>query len=210
MRTKIEKSFPTPLEHTKWVNTCDFIIHHHTGTKEGTTNWVLDGLNKRDDYASCHYLIDEFGKIYKMGNDTDILWHAGTSSWEGENDLNNYSIGIEIIGPLSDGGFTDAQRESFGELVRELCEIHNIPKENILRHKDISPWRKVDIADTFWNRDFKNYRDYIDSIFPWEYRKLFGKSVISNPYKLAKAIQSGTADECVAAIEIISKRVKGL
>lgn len=207
MNSKITNQYPTPSEHTRGVNTCEYIIHHHTGTKEGTTKGVLDGLNKRADYASCHYLINELWEVYKMWNDTDILWHAGTSSWAGKTNLNNYSIGIEIIGPLSDGGFTDIQREKFAELVKDLCKIHNIPKENILRHKDISPGRKVDVADTFWNRDFKNYRAYIDSIFPWEYRTLFGKSVISNPERLAKAIQSGSADECVAALEIIAERV---
>lgn len=204
---KLTNIYPTPSEHTKWVNTCEFIIHHHTGTKENTTKWVLDWLNKRQDYASCHYLINELWEVYKMWNDTDILWHAGTSSWAGKTNLNNYSIGIEIIGPLSNGGFTDIQREKFWELVKELCETHNIPKENILRHKDISPGRKVDVADTFWNKDFKTYRDYINSIFPWEYRTLFGKSVIWNPEKMSDAIRNGTADECIASIEIIAERV---
>lgn len=49
-----------------------------------------------------HYCIDENGDKYKLGNDTDILWHAGESSWDGKTDLNKYSIGIEVIGPLAD------------------------------------------------------------------------------------------------------------
>lgn len=157
--------YPTPSEYTKGTNTCEYIIHHHTGTKEGTTKGVLDWLNKRQDYASCHYLINEIWEVYKIWNDTDILWHAGTSSWEGKTNLNNYSIGIEIIWPLSNWGFTDIQREKFAELVKELCNTHNIPKENIIRHKDISPWRKIDILDTFWDEDYETYREYIDSIF---------------------------------------------
>ena len=33
--------------------------------------------------------------MIKIGNDDDILWHAGTSFWDGKNNLNNYqSIGI--------------------------------------------------------------------------------------------------------------------
>lgn len=186
-----KNQYPTPSEYTKGVNTCEYIIHHHTGTGEWTTQGVLDGLNKRQDYASAHYLISENWDTYKIGNDTDILWHAGTSSWDGKTNLNNYSIWIEIIWPLSDGGFTDAQRESFKDLVNYLCELHSIPKENILRHKDISPWRKIDVQDTFWNKISNTYREYINSLFSegWEYetqyRKKYGKWTIYNDIEWA-------------------------
>ena len=63
--------------------------------------------------------------------------------------MNQYSIWIEIIWPLADGGFTDKQRETVAKLTLELCTIHKIPKENVLRHKDIAPGRKVDVADSF-------------------------------------------------------------
>jgi len=42
--------------------------------------------------------------------------------------------------------------------------LYKIPKENILRHKDITT-RKVDIADSLWNKEYKTYNDYIDSLF---------------------------------------------
>lgn len=35
----------------------------------------------------------------------------------------------------------------------------------MIRHKDIAPGRKTDIADTFWNNDFKTYSDWINSLF---------------------------------------------
>jgi folate-dependent tRNA-U54 methylase TrmFO/GidA len=34
-----------------------------------------------------------------------------------------------------------------------------------LRHKDIAPGRKVDIADSFWNDKFESYEAYINSLF---------------------------------------------
>ncbi len=39
----------------------------------------------------------------------------------------------------------------------------NIPKENIIRHKDISPGRKTDVHDSFWNNEYKTFKDYQDS-----------------------------------------------
>lgn len=47
----------------------------------------------------------------------------------------------------------------------ELCAVHDISKECVIRHKDIAPGRKTDIADTFWNNDFKTYSDWINSLF---------------------------------------------
>lgn len=64
-----------------------------------------------------------------------------------------------------DGGFTDAQRNSVEELSLYLSEIHKIPKERFIRHKDIAPGRKTDPADTLWNTKFKTYSEWIDSIF---------------------------------------------
>lgn len=142
----IKESFPTPTEYTVGKNTCEYIIVHGTGTKPGTIQGVLNGLNKRLDYASCHYCVDVNGDIYKIGEDTDILWHAGTSKWGDKTDMNKYSIGIEVIGIDS---FTDEQRKSIKELVEALMLEHNIPKENVLRHAQIAPGRKTDINLNF-------------------------------------------------------------
>lgn len=158
-------TFPTPAEHTPGKNSCRYIVLHHTGTKEGTINGVLDGLNKRADYASCHYCVDVNGDVYKMGNDTDILWHAGVSSWNGISDLNNHSIGIETIGPMSNGGFTDEQRKAVAELIRYLCNEHGLTAENVVRHKDIAPKRKTDITDTFWSVVSPSWEDWKKTIF---------------------------------------------
>lgn len=85
------------------MNSCQFVVYHHTGTGANTIVGVLDGLNKRPDFASCHYAIAENGDVYKIGNDTDRLWHAGVSEWTDTitgsrySDLNRYAIGIEIV-----------------------------------------------------------------------------------------------------------------
>jgi len=158
---EFKKTYPTPVEHTKGTNTCDYIILHHTGTKEGTIKGVLNGLNKRADYASCHYCINTNGDIYKIGKDTDILRHAWNSQRWSVFGLNRHSIGIEIIWPLSDWNFSEKQRESLKELVLYLLEKHEIPMENILRHKDVSLTGKWDPSDTLWNEHFKTYADFI-------------------------------------------------
>jgi len=153
------------INKTPGINSCKYIILHHTWTKEWTINWNINVLTwKTKVQASAHYLIDINWDIYKIWNDKDILWHAWLSKYKWLNDLNKYSIWIEVIWPLSDWWFTYDQKESIKKLVIYLCELHKIPKENILRHKDITT-RKVDIADNLWNKEYKSYNEYIDSFF---------------------------------------------
>lgn len=55
--------------------------------------------------------------------------------------------------------------EAVEELVFHLCEVHGLKKDRVIRHKDIAPGRKSDLSDIFWNKKFKTYSDWIDSIF---------------------------------------------
>lgn len=92
-----KETFPTPKEHAPGKNAKKYIIVHHTGTGALTTRGVLDGLNKRDDFASCHFLVSFNGDAYKMGIPDDILFHAGVSKWGKDSNLNSMALGIEII-----------------------------------------------------------------------------------------------------------------
>lgn len=137
-------------------NTCEYIVLHHTATKEGTIKWVLRQLTVWP--VSCHFVVDTNGDIYKIWELTDILWHAGVSEWKGKENMNQYSIGIEIIWPLP--WFTNAQRESVKKLVSKLIKDLNLPVDRIIRHKDIAPGRKTDIDDSFWSDLYKTFTDY--------------------------------------------------
>lgn len=160
--------FPTPKEHTPWINTCQYICLHHTWTKEGTIKGVLDGLNKRADYASCHFIVDVNWDCYKIWSPKDILWHAWVSSWWKLKDMNKYSVWIEVIWPLSNGGFTKEQKIAVRRLIQHLMAVLNVPFTNVLRHKDIAPKRKVDIADTFWNDEYISFGQYVGGLKPIE------------------------------------------
>jgi len=149
---------------SKGTNTCEYILLHHTATKEGSIQGVLKTLTVGA--VSCHYVVDTNGDVYKIGQDTDILWHAGVSAWKGREDMNRYCIGIEVIWPLDNIGFTDEQRRSVRELVSYLQNTYNIPSENIIRHKDIAPNRKIDIDDRLWKNEFSTFADYQRSFSP--------------------------------------------
>lgn len=177
-----KQTFPTPKERTAGKNTCQYVIVHHTGTKEWTIKGVLDGLYRRDDYASCHFVVDTNWDAYKIGSPADILWHAWESEWWKLKNMNQYSVGIEVIGPLSDGWFTKAQKETVKKLIEHLMAVFKIPKENVLKHADITwarskdmklwDWksksRKVDIARTFVDNYENSWWNFQKALVPKE------------------------------------------
>jgi N-acetyl-anhydromuramyl-L-alanine amidase AmpD len=53
--------------------------------------------------------------------------------------------------------------------VQELMKLYNIPKQNVLRHADISPRRKIDIDLRFLNDSegkpkYKSWKEWQDSL----------------------------------------------
>ena len=46
--------------------------------------------------ASAHLVVSRNGEVTQMVDFNRRAWHAGTSSWEGLQDMNTYSIGIEV------------------------------------------------------------------------------------------------------------------
>jgi len=142
---------------SQWVNKKYYIVLHHTWTAQWTLKWNLNtllGLTERE--VSAHYLIDWNWDIYKLANDEQITWHCWDSSYQWLKGLNNYSIWIEVIWP----NFTNEQKIACKELLQYLLDKNNITYKNIIRHKDIAPWRKTDIDDSFWNKEFKTFEDY--------------------------------------------------
>lgn len=92
-----KQTLPSPAEKSVGVNSKKYIIVHHTATGEGTIKGVLDGLYRRKDYASCHFVVDTNGDAYKIGTPDDIMWHCGVSTWGKLTDMNPHSLGIEVI-----------------------------------------------------------------------------------------------------------------
>lgn len=43
-------------------------------------------------------------------------------------------------------------------------ERHGIGKRQVIRHKDISPGRKIDVKDSFWNGEYKTFAQYQDAL----------------------------------------------
>ena len=90
--------------------------------------------------------IDRAGKIYQLVEDLKIAWHAGKSKWDKFNNLNEFSIGIELQNKghkLGYQNFSKKQIMSLINLGKKLKKKYKIKSKNFLGHSDIAPLRKI-------------------------------------------------------------------
>jgi AmpD protein len=82
-------------------------------------------------------------------------WHAGQSSFAGEESCNDFSVGIELEG-CDDQPFTEEQYKKLTELTEFLRGCYPaISPDRIVGHSDIAPQRKTDPGPCF---DWQRYR----------------------------------------------------
>ena len=136
------------------INLLDTIIIHYTGMK--SAELALNHLCDKDSKVSAHYFVNEEGEIWQLVDDLDVAWHAGVSQWLNRKNLNDTSIGIELVNPGHQYGyetFTEKQYKSLEKLIEMLIKKHDIKKDRILGHSDIAPSRKLDPGEKFdWHR----------------------------------------------------------
>ncbi len=141
-----------------------YIILHYTALDDERSVRVLTTQS-----VSSHYLVGDQNdkEIYQLVDENKRAYHAGISSWRGIENLNDTSIGIEIVNP---GYTTDSsgtrtfyaypewQFRKVAALVKDLVDRYQVPPTNLLGHSDISPTRKQDPGPQFpWERLYTEY-----------------------------------------------------
>lgn len=132
---------------------CDIthIVLHYTDLPTAADS--IEILCDPERKVSAHYLIDYDGSVYQMVADEKRAWHAGVSTWQGIDNVNDYSIGIEIqnkgasVTPAEP--YTPAQIDALVELLKNLTHVHGIEPFNIIGHSDVAPDRKIDPGEHF-------------------------------------------------------------
>ena len=136
------------------VNEIKFVIIHYTGMQSEIES--IKRLKNPKSKVSCHYLINRKGDVIQMVNDRNTAWHAGKSRWKKFTNLNESSIGIELVNKGHQFGyqnFSHQQISSLIKLCKKLKKNYLIKKENFLGHSDISPLRKIDPGEKFpWKK----------------------------------------------------------
>ncbi len=104
-----------------------FIILH---TTEAPTE---SALNKLRDRGEAHFLVDPLGQVYRLLDPRKVALHCGRSLWNGLSDLDQYSIGVEVVGYYN-RDITPAQYRAVRELLLILQRTYRIPDIRVLSH----------------------------------------------------------------------------
>jgi N-acetyl-anhydromuramyl-L-alanine amidase AmpD len=117
------------------------VVHTSECNRKSTLRTVSKGKrlrNGRRTYGGhAHYVIDRSGRTYRILHKRYRADHAGKSMWNGQTDLSNVSIGIELVGyhynPL-----TKHQYRSVGLLIDILKNVYHLKDMDILTHCQIA------------------------------------------------------------------------
>ena len=99
--------------------------------------------------VSAHLVIDRAGSIVQFVPFHERAWHAGRSSFQGVEDCNDFSIGIELEG-TDDIPYSQGQYRSLAQVCAAVMRRYPlITRERIVGHSDIAPGRKTDPGPAF-------------------------------------------------------------
>jgi N-acetylmuramoyl-L-alanine amidase len=146
--------------------------------------------------VSAHYLVSEDGDVAQCVPERLRAWHAGVSSWEGLEDINSRSLGIEISNPGHEHGYVEfpaRQIDAVIALCRDILARRPIAPHRVLAHSDIAPARKQDPGEKF----------------PWPqlHRAGIGLWVAPVPVERAgDALRPGDAGAAVARLQAALRR----
>ncbi|SER18017.1 AmpD protein [Amphritea atlantica] len=103
--------------------------------------------------VSAHLLIERNGRMVQFVGFDQRAWHAGQSNYDGCDNCNDFSIGIELEG-ADHIPYTDAQYRQLARVTAALISYYpEMGTEHITGHSDIAPQRKTDPGPAF-NRNY--------------------------------------------------------
>ena len=106
--------------------------------------------------VSAHLLIRREGHIIQYVPFNKRAWHAGQSNYQGRENCNDFSIGIELEG-TDTIAYTEQQYLSLTKIIQLLIKTYpHLSKSRITGHSDIAPERKTDPGKSFsWSLLFQ-------------------------------------------------------
>ena len=94
-------------------------------------------LNKLCERGEAHYCVDEKGVAYRIVDRNREAFHAGRSMWNGKEECDSYSIGIEVVG-YHDKPVTLAQLDAIRELLALLKKEYRIDDAHVVCHSHVA------------------------------------------------------------------------
>uniref|UniRef100_A0A914X355 N-acetylmuramoyl-L-alanine amidase n=1 Tax=Plectus sambesii TaxID=2011161 RepID=A0A914X355_9BILA len=166
------------------------VLHH---TQEPTVEATMDALNRSQ--LSVHYIAAKNGTIYQLVDDSNRAWHAGAGTWGDYQNMNDISIGIEIVNS-GDEPFPVIQEKAVAALSQIIVTKYNILPKNIVSHADFGLARKIDVSGYF---DYKLFYAEL-GLFP-------GLFMTNLPVSEQKKVLYQESNSFNAAVKIIQQHL---
>jgi AmpD protein len=96
--------------------------------------------------VSTHFFIRREGEVMQFVSCDERAWHAGKSEWDGRENCNDFSIGIELEG-LEGETFEAPQYASLVRLLRAIRQRYAL--RHVVGHEHVAPGRKIDPGPGF-------------------------------------------------------------
>ena len=94
-------------------------------------------LNKLSERGEAHFCVTEEGLVFRIVDLNREAFHAGRSMWNGREDVDKFSIGIECVG-YHDRPMPTVQLNAIRDLVKELEDIYRISDERVVCHSHVA------------------------------------------------------------------------
>ena len=108
-----------------------YIVLH---TTEGAEAGSLDKVWRR---GETHYFVGMDGRVLRIIDRAKIATHAGRSMWEGHRNIDDYAIGIEVVG-YHNQEIAASQYAALRVLLKQLRETYGIPDRRVLTHSMVA------------------------------------------------------------------------
>jgi AmpD protein len=138
----------------RWL---DDLFHNRLNPEAHPYFRTIDGIT-----VSPHLLIRRGGELIQYVPLQQRAWHAGPSSFQGCEQCNDFSIGIELEG-CDDTPYTEQQYQTLAATTRQImAKFPAITTDRIKGHSDIAPGRKSDPGGAFdWEHYFELLREQV-------------------------------------------------
>ncbi len=180
----------------------NMIVIHSTEDREGASeSATLKYLCHNENKVSAHIVIGRDGKAYMLVPPEMRANHAGPSRWLGQRNLNECSIGIEVVRAV-DEGYTPEQAATILAVVSQLSQQYGIPPDRVLGHDEIAPGRKTDPGkdfDPIWDALAREGLAF-DAATHADIRRQLGYNHSVHADKLNPALANARAEDSVAFI----------
>lgn len=163
------------------------IVLHYTASGGEDGEGDADYLSRASSRASAQVVVGRKGDIHQIIPFNKKAWHAGVSKYGNRENVNDFSIGIEIDnwGWLTNGkshagvtvpenlrfkgtrsgkseweAYPDAQLDAVEQVIAAICDEYDIT--DIVGHEDIAPGRKQDPGPALDEFKRKMKEKYVD------------------------------------------------